>query len=265
MTERLTQPITERMTQLGGLSRCIVDGDREALVRARRLRRKALAVSIAVQVVCVAAMLIGPLIAAPGALPPSYIFTPLPPYHGGGSAERPPPRVRPTERRFQQILANPLFFHSTESRRPARELSGESAPDVPPAIGDFGPDSGAGPVGVWIQGGSDNGLRIQPPPPAVSRKPVLKSEGVMAGALIYRVDPLYPQIARAIHLSGTVRLRAIIATDGSVQSLEVLSGSPILARAAVAAVRQWRYRPTLLNGRPVEVETYVTVNFVLGN
>ncbi len=265
MTERRTGPITETTTQLGGLSRCIVDGDREDLVRARRLRRTALAVSIAVQVACVAALLIGPLIAAPGALPPSYTVTPLPPYHGGGSAERPRPRVRAPERQFQQILANPLFFHSTESRRLARELSGEPAPGVPPAIGDFGPDNGAGPGGVWILGGSDNGLHIQPPPPAMSRKPVLKSEGVMAGALIYRVDPFYPQIGRAIHLSGTVRLRAIIAIGGSVQSLEVLSGSPILARAAVAAVRQWRYRPTLLNGRPVEVETYVTVNFVLGN
>jgi periplasmic protein TonB len=265
MTERRTEPITEPTTQLGGLSQCMVDGDREGLVRARRLRGKALAVSIAVQVVFVAALLIGPLIAVPGALPPSYIFTPLPPYHGGGSAERPRPRVRAPERQFQQILANHLFFHSTELRRPAHDLSGEPAPDVPPAIGDFGPGNGAGPPGVWIQGGSDDGLRIQPPPPTVSRKPVLKSEGVMAGALIYRVDPLYPQIARAMHLSGTVRLRAIISTDGSIQSLEVLSGSPILARAAVAAVRQWRYRPTLLNDRPVEVETYVTVNFVLGN
>lgn len=72
-------------------------------------------------------------------------------------------------------------------------------------------------------------------------------------------------IARTLHLSGTVRLRAIIATDGSVQNLEVLSGHPILAQAAKDAVRQWRYRPTLLSGVPVEVETYITVNFVLGD
>ena len=68
-----------------------------------------------------------------------------------------------------------------------------------------------------------------------------------------------------MHLSGTVRLRAIIATDGSIQHLEVLSGSEILARAAVDAVRQWRYRPTLLSGVPVEIETYITVTFVLGD
>lgn len=85
----------------------------------------------------------------------------------------------------------------------------------------------------------------------------------MAGSLIRRVDPQYPEIAKAIHLSGTVRLRAIVGTDGRVQNLEVLSGNPILANAAVAAVRQWRYRPTLLSGTAVEVETFITVNFVL--
>jgi protein TonB len=57
--------------------------------------------------------------------------------------------------------------------------------------------------------------------------------------------------------------RAVIGTDGEVHSLEVLSGNPILAQAALAAVRQWRYRPTLLSGQPVEVETQITVNFVL--
>jgi protein TonB len=86
----------------------------------------------------------------------------------------------------------------------------------------------------------------------------------MEGALIYRVDPKYPEIARDLRLSGIVRLRAIIATDGHVRNLEVLSGSPILTEAAEEAVRQWRYRPTLLSGTPVEVETYITVTFILG-
>jgi TonB family protein len=66
-----------------------------------------------------------------------------------------------------------------------------------------------------------------------------------------------------MHLQGTVRLRAIIGKDGSVSELEVLSGNPILVQAAVAAVREWRYRPTRLNNEAVEVETYITVTFVL--
>jgi len=85
----------------------------------------------------------------------------------------------------------------------------------------------------------------------------------MAAALIYQVQPKYPAIARTIHLQGTVYLRAIIATDGTVRQLEVISGNPILANPALQAVHQWRYQPTRLNGEPVEVETLITVNFVL--
>jgi protein TonB len=85
----------------------------------------------------------------------------------------------------------------------------------------------------------------------------------MDGSLIHRVEPDYPRIAIITRLSGTVVLRATIGTDGEVHGIEVLSGNPILAEAARAAVRQWRYRPTLLDGQPVEVETQITVNFVL--
>ena len=85
----------------------------------------------------------------------------------------------------------------------------------------------------------------------------------MDAMLVYRVQPEYPSLARTIHLGGTVELRAIIGTDGSVRDIEVVSGNPILARAAVAAVWQWRYQPTRLNGTPVEVETRITVNFIL--
>jgi len=252
------------MTELGGLSQCMVEGDSESLARARRLRRKALAVSVVAQVICVTAILVWPLLAAPGALPPRFILTPLPPYHAGGGAES---RMRHTNvrpRPARPILAGPLVYHPVESRRPVRELSGEAAPDLGTVVGDFGTDS-EGPAGLGIPGGVGDGQTFQPSRPAAPVRPAIRkvSEGVMAGALVHRVDPVYPVIARNMRLSGTVRLSAIIATDGSVQSLEVLSGNAILARAAVAAVRQWQYRPTRLNGVPVEVETYITVSFVL--
>lgn len=79
--------------------------------------------------------------------------------------------------------------------------------------------------------------------------------------LVVRVEPQYPVLARQIRLEGTVQIRAIIARDGSVQSLEVLSGHLLLAKAARDAILQWRYRPTLLRGQPIEVETLVTVRF----
>jgi len=81
------------------------------------------------------------------------------------------------------------------------------------------------------------------------------------GSLVYRVEPVYPRPAAIIRLHGVVRLHAIIATDGTIQSLNVIDGPPLLAEAAREAVRQWRYRPYILNGRPVEVETMITVNF----
>jgi protein TonB len=110
----------------------------------------------------------------------------------------------------------------------------------------------------------------QPPPalkpPAEKRNQPLKvSEGVMAAALITQVQPSYPSAARMMHLSGEVILHATIGKDGSVRELQVLSGNPILVQAAVSAVREWRYRPTLLNGEPVDVETTITVKFVLGS
>jgi protein TonB len=82
--------------------------------------------------------------------------------------------------------------------------------------------------------------------------------------LIHQVRPAYPQLARAARISGEVRLRAIIARDGSIQNLAVVSGPAMLNQAALDAVHQWRYKPTILGGEPVEIETTITVNFILG-
>jgi periplasmic protein TonB len=79
--------------------------------------------------------------------------------------------------------------------------------------------------------------------------------------LLHRVEPVYPHMAVLTNMQGEVKLHALIAKDGTIQSLSVSSGPPILAQAAIDAVRQWRYRPYLLNGQAVEVETFITVNF----
>jgi protein TonB len=79
--------------------------------------------------------------------------------------------------------------------------------------------------------------------------------------LINRVEPVYPRIAVVSGVQGQVKLHAIIARDGTIQSLNVMSGHPLLVRAATDAVSQWRYRPYVLNGEAVEVETFITVNF----
>jgi periplasmic protein TonB len=81
------------------------------------------------------------------------------------------------------------------------------------------------------------------------------------GQLLNRVEPVYPRIAAISGIQGQVKLHAIIARDGRIQSLNVISGHPLLAHAALEAVEQWRYRPYVLNGEKVEVETFITINF----
>jgi TonB family protein len=88
------------------------------------------------------------------------------------------------------------------------------------------------------------------------------SQGVSDGLLIKRVQPVYPQQALQMHTQGVVSLAATIGKDGSVRNVKVVSGSAMLARAATDAVRQWKYRPYLLNGEPIEVQTEININFV---
>lgn len=103
--------------------------------------------------------------------------------------------------------------------------------------------------------------KIYSPPPHPIR--IRVSQGVTRGLLINKVEPSYPVLAREARVQGTVVLTAIISKDGTIQNLQVLSGHPMLVPAAINAVKQWRFRPYLLNGQPVEVETTVTVNFTL--
>ena len=86
---------------------------------------------------------------------------------------------------------------------------------------------------------------------------------MLAAKIIKRVQPVYPPLARQTRIQGTVRLHVIIAKDGTIKQLEIMSGHPLLQQAALDAVRQWRYQPTLLNGDPVEVDTTIDVIFAL--
>jgi periplasmic protein TonB len=136
------------------------------------------------------------------------------------------------------------------------------------------PDLGAGgvPGGVpgGIPGGSAGGVIggiISSTPVAVPKvatpQRVRVSSGVSTGLLIKKVQPNYPQLAKQARIQGTVVLQAEISKDGTIQNLQLISGHPMLAPAAIEAVKQWRYKPYLLNGEPVAVETQVVVNFSL--
>jgi periplasmic protein TonB len=100
-------------------------------------------------------------------------------------------------------------------------------------------------------------------PVVATPKRLRVSSGITEGMLLHRVEPLYPVIAQRGHIRGTVQLRAIISRDGTIENLQLVSGHPMLVPAAIDAVKQWRYRPYVLNGEPLEVETVVFVNFHL--
>jgi periplasmic protein TonB len=134
---------------------------------------------------------------------------------------------------------------------------GPPAPDFS-AIG-TGP--GRGP-GVGIPGGWGDKIPDVIPARPAAVKPLLVSHLAEAN-LLHRVQPIYPPIARQAHVQGTVELRAIISKAGTIENLIVVRGHPMLVKPALEAVRKWRYRPYLLNNEPIEVETEITVNFVL--
>ncbi len=99
--------------------------------------------------------------------------------------------------------------------------------------------------------------------PAPKAAPLRVSNGVQAAKLLQQPKPLYPPLAKAARISGLVRLQAVIGRDGTIRNLQLVTGPPLLVKAAFEAVSRWTYKPTLLNGEPVEVFTEIDVNFTL--
>ena len=137
--------------------------------------------------------------------------------------------------------------------------------DAPPAILGLGIGGSTKSIGTLIP----NVVMPPPPKPAVElpkqpSAPVPVGGDVQMAKLLRKVIPEYPLLARSARVFGVVRLIGIIGKDGTIRNLQLVSGHPLLARAAMEAVRQWVYRPTLLNGNPVEVIAPIEVNFTLG-
>jgi protein TonB len=117
--------------------------------------------------------------------------------------------------------------------------------------------------GVWNAVNEAISHAAPPPAPPAATKPTFRTSQMLQGSLIRRVEPVYPPLARTARIQGSVVLAAVISKAGTIQHLQVLSGHPMLVNAALEAVNQWRYRPYLLNGEVIEVETQITVNFKL--
>ncbi len=140
--------------------------------------------------------------------------------------------------------------------------------ETPPPSSGIGGVVGGVPGGVpgGQMGGVIGGIISSTPvavPKVATPQRVRVSQGVSQGLLIHQVKPTYPALARQARIQGQVVLQAVIAKDGSIQNLHLVSGHPMLTQSAMDAVKQWRYKPYFLNGEPVEVETQITVNFTL--
>lgn len=216
--------------------------------------------SFTLQVAGVGLLLVLPLIYPAGAPQLNLmrpILTPLPPTGPqGGSPAR---TVARSNRKYtNQVLTVPPSIPRTISAvgNPATSPSIELGIGVPYGTG------AAGAANAVIHAISNMSQPFVPKPPLPVARPARVS-AMMEGYLIHQVEPVYPPLARAARVEGTVELRAVITRQGTIEKLQVLGGNPLLVKAAVDAVEQWRYRPYVLNGEPVEVETDVTVKFSL--
>ncbi len=161
--------------------------------------------------------------------------------------------------------------HHASSHRHSQDHRADQGRAEPPpsAVGVVGGVPGGvpgGPMGGVLGGVIGGMLSAAPPPPppkAAAPKRIRVGGQVEAAKLIFQPKPEYPPLAKMARIQGTVRLEAVISKDGTIQDLKVVSGHPLLVKAALEAVQRWRYQPTLLNGEPVEVVTEIDVNFTL--
>jgi periplasmic protein TonB len=239
----------------GSLSSCLVEGDPQSEKRAHRIKQRAVAISIVLQSLALVALVLFPLLSK-GERISLKNATPIPPYSPIGDRRHSttPPRhgmhAPPACRFCQPQNIPPTIVTHDQSTTAERDDS----------LGDpiLGLPSGPGTPGGSIPT-SQHPVPppLDNPPPTVVRRSI--SEPAQMAQLIRRVEPIYPPLAIQIHREGRVELHALISTTGTIESLEAISGDPFFIQSALAAVREWRYRPTILNGRPIEVDTRITV------
>ncbi len=237
-------------------------------------KRKAMATTTSFIFNCVAVgiMLIMPLVFTedlPKAQLLTFLVAPPPP------PPPPPPAAEQVQRVVKQIQTDVLSSGAlrTPTRIPQKVQmikEEEAPPPMPSGEGVVGGVPGGIPGGQLggVIGGivsATSNLSAVPKFVPVAPQRVRISQGVTKGLLIHKQEPVYPTLARAARVQGEVVLSAIINTNGQIQNLQLVSGHPMLVPSAIAAVKQWRYKPYLLNGQPVEVETTITVIFSLSS
>jgi protein TonB len=257
----LEVPRVSRLSEdtFGSLSSCLVEGDPQSERRARRIKQRAVAFSIVLQTLALVALVLFPLLSK-GERISLKNATPLPPYSPVGNhkpstnALHPNVRIRPAcYLCASQTIPPTIVNHDQATSADRDDSTGDPIPGILPTTGVNG--------GVHPTETQPIAPTIEITPTKTERRKV--SELQQMAQLTTRVEPRYPTLAIQIHREGRVELHALISTTGTIESLEVISGDPLFIQSAIAAVREWRYRPTILNGHPIEVDTHITVIYTL--
>lgn len=242
---RRQEPVTN------SLRACLVEGDPVQIARNRSRCRRSLLISVLIQITALAALILVPILSKTERITLAKVM-PIPPYRRAITTDHPDRRTprTPRTRQFTFCLSCPPVLPRvpTVSNNPP----GEKNPGEGIGIGD--------PNGIECPGCIDlrSSTNSQPDVPREPPRKITVTH-IDPAMLMHRVEPVFPTLARQTAQEGTVELHALIATDGSVRSLQVLEGNALFYQSALDAVRQWRYKPTYLNGNPVEVDTHITV------
>jgi protein TonB len=232
----------------------------------RKRKRFTTTVSFAIQCVLLGVVIIVPMWIVED-LPKGQLLTFL------AAPPPPPPPPPPPAAPLVRVVQETNVLNNGELRTPTRipkkvEMIKEEAAPPPAALGGVvGGVPGGVPGGQMggVIGGIIGSSSVAAVPKLEPPKRIRVSQGVTQGLLVHKVEPAYPKIALAARVAGVVQVHAIIGKDGIIKEAEVTDGSPLLAPAAIEAVKQWRYRPYLLNGEAVEVETNITVTFQISS
>jgi periplasmic protein TonB len=231
--------------------------------RLKTRRGRTTTFAIILEIALIGVMVLMPLIfteALPKQQLMTFLVAPPPP------PPPPPPAAAPVKivKQIQTDIVNGALRTPTKIPQKVQMIKEDEAPPAMASAGVVGGVPGGIPGGQM--GGVIGGIISSTPvavPKVATPQRVRVSAGVTSGLKVKDVKPNYPPLARQARISGTVVLRAVISKDGSIENLTLISGHPMLAPAAIDAVKQWKYKPYLLNGEPVEVDTEVQVNFTL--
>jgi protein TonB len=226
------------------------------VVQTQHARRWTAIASFTLQAALVGAALVLPLL-KPESLPEAFarrpIFRPL-----SQGVEHPQVNQNANSNFTGHAAVYPLVVNRGPTVRFTNVVTGGPTAEGPPQIVGVGD-----PNGVINDVLTLDSARPMPHPPVATHPHTAPPSVLMEGNLVHKVEPRYPTIAQQVGIQGAVVIRALISRSGTIEHAQVESGQPLLVTAALVAIREWKYRPYYLNGEPVEVETEITVNFIL--